>query len=293
MTETLVEIKGLTQSIIGTADICLKKLEYQFYNPQPNRGHVSSSMGTGYHAGLAQYYLDRRDRGFFLPTDGEILSYVEVAIEAFRTDVLVDQYTGEPNETFDWRFQAKTYRLEERVLTQDEAEAMVATLVKRYFTENHVWPSLYEVVAVEQRLTLPFYDTGWARSAAIDLVLSDEPGTYTLVDNKTTKKAWNKQKGRPTNPQAAWYIAAWREWSGAYNVEFVYDIMGHDGSFERRYAPRTDRQIEATDERAREVAKLIDQGGPFPPNPDSFLCSEPYCDYWEVCPYGRTLNLTP
>ena len=62
--------------------------------------------------------------------------------------------------------------------------------------------------------------------------------------------------------------------------------------FERRWAPRTQAQIDATLERGKDLATLIDQGGPFLPNTESFLCSPHYCDHWEICPYGSTLNFT-
>lgn len=292
MTGTPVEIRRIMgQSIISQANTCLKRVEYMFFDPQPQRGHVNTSMGTGYHAGLAHYYLDRRAEGFFEPSDGQILSYVETAINTFDADVEIDGYTGEPNVTFDWRFQPKTYRAEE--ITYDRAMAVEAlsNLVRRYFVDGHYWQANYDVVAVEQRLQMSFDGMpGWRRGGGIDLVLAEARTGYVLVDQKTSRKKWAKNKGMPTDPQAAWYIKAWQDWSGTREVIFVYDVIGHDGSFERRLAPRTERQVEVTLMRGREIARLIDQGGPFPPNPESFLCSEAYCNFWNVCPYGKVLN---
>jgi hypothetical protein len=286
-----IQTRNMTQSLVDTGcNICLKQIEYKIFHEQPNQGYVSSGIGTGYHAGIAEYYLDRREQGYFLPTDEQVAHYADTAAFSFLANIEFDEYTGKPNESYDWTFQAAGGRNKELILTEAEAVERVRNFIIRYFADGHPWPQEYQVIAVEQRLELPYPALpGWNRSGGIDLVLFDGV-LYVLVDNKTSKKKWTKTKGTPTSPQAAWYIDLWREWSGSRDIRFVYDVMGHDGSFERRPAPRSDRHIEVTLERGRDLARLIEQGGPFPASPESFLCSKFYCDYWKVCPYGKTLN---
>jgi hypothetical protein len=278
MTPTPVQIKTMRQSTATTADICLQRLEYYLDPGTPKKGSVNRSMGTGYHAGHAHSYLERR-----AGRKANLLEVGDAAVEAFDADVA-------ENEVFDWRYQPQNYRQQEVVFDRDQAIQTMIQAIKRYYDEGHEWGPDYEVVAVEMSFDLPWPEMpGWRRSGTIDLVLAKD-GQYILDDHKTARKPWQKSKGGPTNPQAAWYQAAWGEYSGSDNMAFVYSVMPFEGAFERRLATRTPKQVEMTLRRVADIARLIDQGGPFPPNPESFLCSEAYCDYWSICPYGSVLN---
>jgi hypothetical protein len=275
-------VRRARQSTLNNGDVCLKRLEHQFFHDIPKRGSVNRGIGTGYHAGMATYYGARLATGAETATWDEIL---ESAIEAFDEDLA-------ENEVYDWRFQVKGYRTEEIVFTRDDAIEMLRESLTRYFDEGHQWPLDWQVVAVEMMFDQPWIPT-WNRSGSIDLVLADAE-RYVLDDHKTAKTKWKKGKNGASNPQVAWYMKAWREHAGLdYYPEMYYDIMGLlDKTFERRPAPRSDRQVELTLARAVDTFTLIDKGGPFPPNTESFLCSQAYCDYWDPCPYGKGLSFT-
>lgn len=276
-----VHIRGMRQSTLGAADTCLKRLDFIFDPDIPKKGSVNRGIGTGYHGGLAHSYM-KRLAGEAWNTQAAAKEIVEVAVDTFDAD-------HDSVEVYDWRYQVQAYRTDEVVFTRNDAITKIREALARYFSQDLYWPETFQVIAVELSFDQAWIP-GWNRSGTIDLVLWDG-ARYILVDHKTAKKKWAKNKGMPSNPQAAWYIQAWREHSGTQDATFYYDVMGlNDESFTRRHAPRSDKQIDLTLSRAAEITRLIDQGGPFPPNVDSFLCSEAYCDFWHRCPYGSTLS---
>jgi hypothetical protein len=282
MTSTPVQI--LRQSTIGAADTCLKRLEF-IYSPEPipKKGSVNRGIGTGYHAGLAHSYQARM-LGDTWTTQSFAREVVEVAVNTFDAD-------HDENEVYDWRYQVKAYRTDELVFDRNMAVTKISEALARYFSESLYWPEPFQVIAVELSFDQAWIP-GWNRSGTIDLVLWDG-ARYILVDHKTSKKKWAKNKGMPSNAQAAWYIHAWQQHAGLDELTstFYYDVMGlNDETFTRRHAPRTQNQIDLTLSRGADIARLIEQGGPFPPNVESFLCSEAYCDFWTVCPYGSGLS---
>ena len=287
----------MSQSIVNQADTCLKRTEYDFFHDTPVMGGVGLLIGTGYHAGNAEGYLQRMHGD---PHD--IDKCVEAGVDAFRRGIEFDEYKQLPVDEFNWVFQPKTYRAPLIELTPSLADGIIEQLVRAYFDQDNPWNPSFQVVAVEFSMDLPYPGApeGWRRGGAVDLVLADDSG-YVLIDHKTSRKKWAKKKGSPTNPQAAWYIDAWRTHANTTDVKFVYEVMAinldpetklANPEFERRWAPRNERQIKATLDRGRDLALLIERGGPFLPSPESFLCSPHYCDYWKICPHGSTLNFT-
>lgn len=290
MTVTPVTINTMRQSTLNTADVCLYRLQYVFDPDVPKRGSVIRSIGTGYHAGIAEYYFRRRVGGLWdgiNPSVFERGEFLLAAENAFDEDVA-------ENEFFDWRYQPRTYRQEEKLIDRTEAINIMGNALDTYFEGQHYWPENYDVMAVEMHFELPYEGMpGWTRSGTMDLVVKNmDTGRLIGDDQKFTRKQWNKKKVEPSNPQAAWYVAAIADWfrEPVENIDFVFSVLGYEQGFKRWEAPRTERHIQATLERGKQVAKLIEQGGPYPPNPNSFLCSEAYCDFWMRCPFGAALN---
>lgn len=290
-----VEIKKMGQSVINNADICLKRIEFDWFTDQPTKGNVNRSIGTGYHAGNAEGYLQRMHGE---PHDQDKIC--EVAVQTYHASLEFDEYTQTKVDVFDWVYQPSTYRAPKIELTPKTGQVVVEQLVDFYWNQDCAWDATYQVIAVEYTFDMdyPGAPAGWRRGGTVDLIVARD-GQYILDDHKTSRKKWNKQKGSATNPQAAWYMDMWEQHSGANDVTFAYDVMAINldpedklayPSFERRLAPRSRAQIELTLERGRQLAQLIDQGGPFLPSPDSFLCSPHYCDFWKVCPHGAVLN---
>jgi hypothetical protein len=255
--------RQMRQSFLGTADTCLKRIEHQLALPNHYGSSEARVIGTAYHAGMECLYqgLD----------EWEI--WVELAFEA-------EVKKCEP----EWDTSAT------------EALETAKRLVRTYIEQDLAWPSSYKVLGVEQEFWLPMKD-GWVWKGSIDLILLGPDGWHYIVDHKTAGKPWKKGKhsARNTN-QPALYIWIWKQlWALTHdgevpNVQFVFDIMTLDGQFERRPAPRSTNEIRLMFDKAHDLATLVDQGGPFPPNQSSFLCHHKYCDFWAICPYGESFE---
>ena len=276
MTDKLA--RGLNQSTISTADTCQMRLTWWLDPDMPYTSGVHRAAGTGYHAGLAHHYTAKMNG-----EHPEMSTIIQVAYQS------IDDEIAKAEDRFNWVYQPETKREPLDTWDLPTMRLYVRRLLETYFSNSHQWPDDYQVVAVEQPFEVE-WKPGWYRRGVIDLVTRKD-GYDFVIDHKTAKRKWaaNKSDASAT-PQAAWYQSAWTEISGATNVEFVYDLMAADGTFERRTATRTPGQIQATIARADLLTQLIDKGGPYLPNPSSFLCSENYCDYWNLCPYGKTLN---
>ena len=295
-------LRVLRQSTLGTADTCLYRLKWYLDPNEPYYAGVSRMMGTGYHAGLEFWYTALKN--------GEIVKIEEVLYAARKAMV---HELNEAGERFDWTYQVKTARQAERILTKDEAFNIVFDLLRAYIQEGYTWPQpRYQIVDVEFEFLLPYPGKPeWRRKGAIDLVLFDlETGWYHLVDHKTAKKKWPKNKSQAHyTPQAAYYVDAWEDivahtvhnegYEGGLpsydpdKITFTYDVFSiNDKHFARIDAYRTPEQVRATMARATMLVDLLDNGGPLLPSPDSFLCQEAYCDYWDKCEFGKTLHET-
>lgn len=116
-----------------------------------------------------------------------------------------------------------------------------------------------------------------------------------IVTHNTARRAWPKGKEHPRkNNQAPWYIPMVRaDFPGAHGYRFVFGIMTYGGKFERRIADPGPAHIAAVEAKALQLATLVDgmasAGMDLPANPSSNLCSEKWCDFFELCPHGRSL----
>lgn len=276
----------LRQSTVNSADICGKRVEFQLDENLnlPRRGSVMRTAGTGYHAGVAEAYIQLKGGADVngLQLDRMIAAAIE---DADRDIELADE--------FDWRYQPATSRQPEIVFNLDDLHKLVADTVTRYDTEARYWhPDRYEVLGVELGFLQPYPGVpDWQRSGTMDLALRDkETGWVHIVDHKLTRKKWYADKASAkSSVQAAWYVSAAQEIFQTPSVTFNYDVMDLGGGFQRFDAHRTELHIETTLARGKLLIDLIEQGGPFQPNTQSFLCNEAYCDYWNHCPFGRAL----
>jgi len=288
--------KRISPSLMKAADVCLHRVPFYRDRERVRTDGALRTAGTAYHAALARAYGTWQTQGAW-PTLEQMLETVRQTVDEC-VNAIDDQ--GRPVQ-FDWHFQAKSFRNPEILWTLEDIVEHASTAVTVYFESGHMWNmDRFMVQAVEQKFTLPLdgpwtpvdHSQAWGRSGILDLVLYDmETGWDIIVDHKLTKKKWAKDKGQPSNePAPALYHAAWRDVTGRQAVTMYFDIMGiKDWEFDRRPAPRSQEQIDLTVERAIDLAKLIDQGGPYPANPSHFLCSKAWCDYWDDCAFGKGL----
>lgn len=271
----------MRQSTINEADICGYRTKLRLENPdQPRKTSVARAIGTGAHAGLAAGYLSIM-RG----EEPSLEAMVEEGVHDLEAELFLH------SDVVDWRWQVATSRAAEEVYTFDDCVEKVTDALTRYVAQDLWWPRpRYQVVGVEQPFNMSWID-GWDRTGTMDLVVLDsETGWYHIVDHKFTKRKWPAAKATAkASVQAAWYIDAARLLYGTRHVTFNYDVFSFGGDFQRIDAGRSDEQIVVTMKRAELLADLIEKGGPYQPNVQSFLCSEAYCDYWGICPFGAVL----
>ena len=280
--------REIHQSDINTAEICHLRLSYSKAPDRVYTSDINRAMGTGYHAGLALYYICRMNGD--LADKGDCVSE---ALSALRREIaLADE------EIFSWTYQQETAREKRMDLDLSEAENMLSALIVAYFDQGRVWPNEYEVKMVEKSIMLPLFTDDahtegmWARKGTVDLVLQGPDGWHRIVDHKTAKKKWQKNKESHRNtPQPGFYIGALQEVLQDNNVTFTYDIASWKGDFQRIDAPRTVAQVDAVMSKAQLTAGLL-EGNTFLPNTTSFLCTERFCDHWLKCPYGEILERT-
>ena len=266
----------MRQSIIGDFDICQRRAQYSFQHPIHSSGQTRA-IGTGYHAGLEAYYLERQVGG---PVEPEHVDYyVQEAIKAFDED-------AETADDFHWDL------LETEGTTREDSHQIIEAMVRSYFDNAYYWPADYTVLGVEHRIEADWID-GWAGAGTIDLVLYHEATDWVVaVDAKTARRMWPAKKASArVNNQAPWYVKWLRELYGTEQVTFVFDVMRRDGKKFNRFRSDVDaRHVLAITRKAETVAALLDSGLDLPPNQQSNLCSAVYCDYWSVCPFGAALD---
>ena len=287
----------MRQSLLNTAQTCQHRLAYYLDPNIPYTGGVVRAMGTAIHAAHEAYYTHRQQTGEIHTTPELGLEWIEAATLAFDGEV------EKVGESFDWVYQPETSREALRMMDRKGALAMIGQAIRTYHKEGHYWGEDYEVLAVEWYFDRPFTShDDWSLSGTLDLILRESStGKVLLVDHKNVKK--KPQKGKYSahkTPQASFYLHAVNEWMDEIGLRvperptFWYDVLAFDGSgFWRSQEQRTIHQIEATMTEAGMLASLIDRGGPYMPNVQSFLCSKAYCDFWSLCPFGETLHDNP
>jgi hypothetical protein len=269
----------LRQSTLGTADTCHRRLQYDRDPSIPYGTGEARIVGTAYHAGWEQYYLNRRDAEFAEETveipDGMPLAALLAAEEAFDREV--ERAAG----TVTWE------------TSEEAARARVNTLLATAWPQL-VWPPAYKVIGVEQEIWCPIPDVeGWVMKGTLDLILRGPDSDHILVDHKTAGKRWKagKETFKVTN-QAAWYTLFWPlVWEASTgekvgHVRFVFDVVSEQGC-ERREATDATLHHNLVLLKAAGVAQLIDNDGPYLPNTSSFLCDKRWCDHWYRCEFGE------
>jgi PD-(D/E)XK nuclease superfamily len=270
-------VRVLRQSTLGTADTCLKRLEFDLDPSIAYTTGEARAVGTGYHAGLELYYRRRmNDDGpvKIEPGDTELDDVLALACESFMLESETDG--------FEWQH------------GPDAALAKIDRMLRSYFHGAHYWPADYRVVGVEHTFLWPLSD-GWITKGTVDLLV-EQPDTGWLIidDHKSAKRRWKrgKESHRSTN-QPAWYTHFIRQVFDRPDVAFVFDVMTYDGEFERRQVQVEPQHVAGVLAKAETVCGLIERDGPFPPNTASFLCDRRWCDHFDRCPWGSAFDDAP
>tara|TARA_B100001750_G_C15517046_1_gene608145 strand:+ start:1279 stop:2178 length:900 start_codon:yes stop_codon:yes gene_type:complete len=290
--------KRMRQSLLGTAHSCQYRLNYVLDPNVPYTTGVVRALGTAIHAGHEAYYANRQETGDVVSSPDQVQEWKNAAFRSFDSEL-----SKVEGVVFDWVYQPKTARKEYLRLDRSKAKEMIGRSIDLYHDKEYYWDEDHQVLAVEWDFNLPlegFED--WDLSGTLDLLLRHIPtGNIKCVDHKNVKAppAKNKYAAHKT-PQAAFYLHAVSSWLQELGIEtqeaptFWYDVLAFDGSgFWRFEEVRDQQQIAVTISQAEMLATLIDKDGPYLPNTESFLCSESYCDFWHMCPFGDTLHKQP
>ena len=269
------DIQYLRQSTIGNIGVCGLRAKYDRDPNLPFSTGPHREFGTAYHAGLEAHYNG------------------EPPIPAVTAHFASEEAQSITDWGDDW-------------VDAEQAEHHCKELVTAYTTE-YSWLSLegIKLIGAETMIKspLPGHD-GWAIQGQLDLVLDvrDAPHPaledydHVIVDHKTARKPWNKTKHTARKTlQPSWYTYWWPKlWLQQTGFKprtgFVFDIMPQSAQFERRFVDVTEAQQQAALLKADAAVKLIESDGLCFPNTDSFLCSSKWCDFYDICPFGRALG---
>jgi hypothetical protein len=259
----------MRQSLIGSAETCLKRAAYSLADPVYKTGEARA-IGTAYHKALETYYSLRQEHGFHVPDQTERLALEQVAHEEFEREV------AKAAETWAWE------------TSVGQCFDKISNMLASYWNGEHYWPDGYRVIGTEVSFTHEWVNGHFAHGT-IDLVLEDPNGWTVLVDHKTAGKKWPRGKEDPRkNIQAPWYVYWWSRLNETEKVYFAFDVMTYGGTFERRPVYPTVKDQELVLAKAKFYAGILSTLGPddLAGNTSSALCSERYCDSWAVCPHG-------
>lgn len=288
----------LSQSVLGAADKCLLSAQYTIDRPSWVQQVAGSAraVGTGYHAGLELYYLERMAVPGLRP---DLPSMITKGQEIFEVSMSTDLYDNSPVDVFKW---------DETIPDQEHANRFIERMLTAYVngTEedptSKVWPDDWQVLGVEVHAQLDDPEVGMPTKFGADLVLRAPDDGIVLVDQKSAGKAWGAGKEHPRkNVQAPFYGRnARRLYPDAPYYRFVFDIMTLP---KPKTPPRFSRRISdpKPEHEAAIVKKAVDfltvyhevhvrLGRDLPANPASTLCNPKWCDFFEGCPFGRALE---
>jgi hypothetical protein len=257
----------------------------QYSIETPPEVYMSGSVratGTAYHAALELMYSWRAASSpATRPADDDVLTCL----------------LAEATASFDSEFaRAGEYWMwDDKLPNRDQAIGTITDMLRTYVNGGFEWPSTYQVYGVEVGFNFDWKD-GHTRSGTMDLVLVDPFGAIIGVDHKTAGRMWPSGKEHPRkNNQASWYVGALKEmFPDASAYRFCFDVMTYAGKFDRRLVEPSDDHIKAIEDKATQVALIFSwaraAGLDLPANPGSNLCSDKYCDFWQMCPHGETLR---
>lgn len=262
----------MRQSTISTAEICLKRAKYSLSSTERHASEASAA-GTGYHAGLEWFYPNCDRHG--PPRLNELEKMLVVAESALYAEL-------------------SSCRV--RLSSDDDLASRMITGLREYVghgkMEPQFWGPQYKVLGVEYKIIGRYGDVDVTGS--VDLALEEDDGGVILVDHKTAGRKWDKHKHDPRkNVQSPWYWYWFQQMNpDVPRVRFCFDIMTISGkgsacTFERRLSEVMPKHAEAVLEKAIAYNTLLQYPVELlPGNTSSTLCSEVYCDFWDVCPNG-------
>lgn len=285
----------VSQSTLGAADKCMLSAQYTLDHPVGFRhtSGASRATGTGYHSGMAGLYTAR-----MLGQDELTVSAViDLAVASYDLEKVVDSYSNTPVEVF---------KYDDKVPDDATAHSLMKVMIETYY-EHHRWPQDWRVLGVETPFKVPVetqFDFELQASAGgIDLVLQDPIGYVLAVDHKTANKAWDQGKHKPRkNNQSPYYVhfGLRTMWPDAVGYRMVFDVIQYPNKsgeckFERRISDPDAKDEAAIKKKMMDFAFMYDlvhvkAGMDLPANPASTLCNPKWCDFWDVCPYGATLD---
>jgi hypothetical protein len=237
-------------------DKCPKAFEYRHIEGIRTPPAGAMYQGTAYHGGLEENFKHKIATGKDLP----VSEVEEVAAE--RWDNLLKR--------------------ERPVLTADEElgalKDQVVSLVSVY--RNEVAPTVLPKEA-EKQLSLSV-DGAFPIACQLDLIDIDDID----IEHKTSRAAWSQDRADGDLQMTAYEYTRrkvlGRETPGG---QFHIAVKKKRPEIQQLQVVKTPEQLEGFEVVHKFVSQAIREGN-FPPRTDGWWCSEKWCGYWNICPYG-------
>lgn len=260
MPKTISEIDHLSYSSIHTYQMCPRSWRYRYLDQVPTKTAAALTFGSAFHNAIEAYLREEPDN-----RKAPARYWSEHWTAAVEKDGL---------ENIDWR---------------DETPESMENLGISMFASTDVQETLMEIeplrdearVHIEDYITLAVPGVPIPIVGYIDIITADGvPGDF-----KTSSRRWWSNRAEQ-EMQPVFYLAALNQ-NG-------YDL-NPDGLFRHYVFTKTKSPTAQVLESSRgsgDLLWLLDmiestwnaiKKGAFPMNPDTWKCSEKWCEFWPIC----------
>lgn len=266
----------LSPSALASFEICGARGQYYKDPNQPRTSSLGTARGRAWHKAM-EFWNTNRDTAKLL--DPDLLKdalYKEAAKELAAV-------TSSPEMVW--------FDGDSAPVALAELWAMVQAFVAADPGTRWDEPGI-SVLGAEVPVLGDFGSPHHVMPGVIDAVF-EVNGDVIGVDYKSAGRAWGgaKAEGDPRKViQPPLYAAAWAAQNGRPMDWFCMDVMTVKGKFQRIWVPThpTVREpfVDRWNHMSAQITMHKEQGMNMPTNPGHILCSEKWCNYWEVCPMG-------
>lgn len=257
-------IDHLSQTMIGMWERCQVQFQYRYLDGLILPPGLAAHIGTGTHKGA-----EVNQKAKLITGKDEPLSVVQdAARDGYMRALQKNGVFFPPSEAASAKRQMA------------EGIDITVGLAKTYL--ERVAPEI-KPKHIELKLTLDHKEIPVPFTGIIDLVTAENE----LRDLKTSSKRWAQSRA-DTSIQATLYNELVGRYVGAYPNRIVFDVLvkGKDEP-QALETTRNGDDFAALIERVKAMLRGIEAGAFYPASRDSWLCSEQWCGYFQMCKYAK------